>query len=579
MKRKINAGICDFCALRRAQYYYVDKTDFIEKFCEMHPAVGLFTRPRRFGKSLHLNMLHNFFDLAKKDAADCFEGLKVSRNKGFCEKWMHQHPVLKLSFHQLDSARTFEEAKNDLVDVVATAVEPLLPLLDSLNKFDEARLRALMSRSLSESEEKKIIKSVTQILEHQFRKKVIVLIDEYDMPLRIAADKDYYDDLASFMRTYLGMGLKDNDSLEFGILTGCLRIAHESMFSGLNNFTCFDIFNSSFADVFGFTDAEVDQILDDFDFASKKRAIKEWYDGYLFGNGVEMYSPWDISSYMSKLAYSDPEAQPESFWTGTALVDVLHEFLRKDNGRNIQKISELLNGGWVDANRETRLSFRNLYDFPGHMWLYMANAGYLTQASKSLLAKENLVPQKNDVILTIPNLEIRMALRGEVSIYLEKAADGVWTQPSLQPLLDGMLESFSNCDGEGFSQALTDIMLECISYHQYDEKFYLAFLGFLLKFSRSYTLLEKESGEGRADIIVVQGDSIRTTRLAAIIEIKKTADDSEASLEKAVEAALNQIEDRKYDAPFRLRNVPRIVHWGIAFQRKHCLARARVVAQ
>ncbi len=550
---KIFLGTRSFRKMREDNTY-VDKTGFISEFLSGSKAeVSLITRPRRFGKSLLLNMLMEFFDRTK-DSGKLFEGLAVSKDKELCEKWMNKYPVIYLSLNKI-KADSFDIIYTRFQRSISDLYKEHIYLLNSnkLTSFDKDDIISIINKTSNTADLYDSLNLLCKYIYVHCEKMPIILIDEYDAPLsKIKGDEDY-EKMTSFIGNLFETGLKCNDYFQFAILTGCLRITKENFFTGLNNFKCFGINDTKFADKFGFTHEEVQTLLAENGFSDKMGTLQEWYDGYCFGSNQSIYCPWDVMQYLFDLQDS-PNAQPQTYWKNTSSNDVVEFFLDNYMEKLDDRITKLLNHGCIAANIKEDLTYKNLYDTEENLWTVLYLTGYLTRIPDT--QQETDAPE-----LRIPNKEIFTIFSQTIeSVFRRRIKD----KEELAPIFD----AFWKRDDKKLSELLSDLFLKTISFHDYYEVYYHAFLAGLFKGRYPQTRSNYESGLGRADIIVKDNANKR----AAVIEIKKH-DETDKPLSSSADKALRQIADMKYDAPLH-HNYPVVLHWGIACREKSCVAKS-----
>jgi len=547
-----------FRRLREEQCYYVDKTDLLEEFLsQTPPMVSLITRPRRFGKTLTMSMLREFFDI-RKDSREIFEGLKVARNKELCDEWMNKHPVFYISLKRVEGL-SFAEALAGFRELISLQSSEYTYLLQSieLSESEKDALHSLFSGTNDKTLLESSLQRISVALQNHWKKPVILLIDEYDVPLACAQQNGYYHEMVSFIRNMLGATLKTNEALQFAILTGCLRIAKESIFTGLNNFACYSISDAEFDDKFGFTESEVDALLEAGNLSKRKDELKEWYDGYRFGNGTEIYCPWDVLMHVSKLQ-KNAEAKPQAYWNNTSGNAIVRSFIGRTDLNIGEKFEALINGGCVAAKIVESLTYDALHSSEENLWSLLYLTGYLTKASEAQLEDCGRLADEDKTFLVIPNKEVR-------KIFIESIASW-FTDSMLEMNRRPLFDAFWNGDADKLSRLVSRILLNTISYHDYKEDFYHAVLTGIFVGSGYAVTSNRESGRGRADIIVKDQRNSRS----AVIEVKHAS--ASAELSPLAEAALQQIEEKEYDAPLR-DNYETVIHWGMAFFEKRCIAK------
>ena len=537
---------------------YIDKTGFISEFLSGARAdVSLITRPRRFGKSLLLNMLMEFFDI-RKDSRELFDGLAISQDKELCAKWMNKYPVIYFSMNEM-KGKSFERCYNRFKEIAGRLCEDNCYLLQSNKLIDtlKDKLYSIQSCSANIEQVTDVILTLSRAIYNDSGIRPIILIDEYDAPLAKLNGETDYEDAIDFLSGLFETGFKSNDYFEFAILTGCLRITKENFFTGLNNFTCYGINDEDFADKFGFTHDEVQDLLVKQGFSEKMDTLQEWYDGYCFGSSQSIYCPWDVMQYLSALQKS-PNARPKTYWKNTSSNDVVEYFLDNYMGKLDDKITTLLNHGCIDADIQEDLTYKTLYDTEENLWTLLYLTGYLTKIPET--------QEEADTVLSlrIPNKEIFTIFTQTIeSAFRRRIKDN----KELEPLF----EAFWKRDDKKVTEILSDVFLSTMSFHDYYEIYYHAFLTGICRSKYQYTTSNYESGLGRADIIVQD----RANKRAAVIELKKPSDAPKESLSSAADRALRQIADMKYDAPLQ-SSYPVILHWGIACQEKSCVAKSVV---
>jgi hypothetical protein len=548
-KLNIPVGISDFAKIRDRKYYYVDKTKLISDLLEEETAeVTLITRPRRFGKTMAMSMLSHFFDI-RKDSKAMFQGLKIAENTELCDEWMNQWPVLFLSFRRVDGLN-FQSAYGMLQATITDVCEDHLYLLDSpqVSAYPKEVMDRLLRGTASEKETKGSLLMLTKMMEAHYGKPAILLIDEYDVPIAKASANGYYDEMLDVMKGVL-QALKDNDALRFAVITGCLRIAKESIFTGTNNFVSDTISSSHLNEYFGFTQEEVDQILSDADQTDHAEDVKAWYDGYHFGE-LDVYCPWDVMNYLRDLR-KNPKIKPASYWRNTSDNAIIRSFIDYA-GENIhEKMETLLAGGYIIQKIREDLTYDYLHASEENLWSILYSTGYLTQ-----VRGEELPP--DTAALMIPNAEIRQIFETTVQEWFDDSA----RKENRTALFDAVWSG----DIETLTEEMNELLRKTISYHDYKEDFYHAFLAGIFTGAGYSVDSNRERGEGRSDVVVRNSSKGRV----ALFEAKyaKTLDGLEASCE----TALQQIEDRQYAKDFA-DDYDDILCYGIAFYKKRCLVK------
>ena len=548
-KLNIPVGISDFSKIRDRKYYYVDKTNLIAELLDEETAeVTLITRPRRFGKTMAMSMLSHFFDI-RKDSKAMFQGLKIAENTELCDEWMNQWPVLFISFRRVDGLN-FESAFGMLQETITDIYGDHLYLLDSprISSYQKEIMDRILRKTASEEEIKASILLLTKLMQAHYSKPVILLIDEYDVPIAKASANGYYDEMLDVMKGIL-QALKDNDALRFAVITGCLRIAKESIFTGTNNFVSDTISSSHLNEYFGFTQEEVDQILIDADQTDHAEDVKAWYDGYHFGE-LDVYCPWDVMNYLRDLR-KNPKIQPASYWRNTSDNAIIRSFIDYA-GENIhEKMETLLAGGYIIQKIREDLTYDYLHSSEENLWSILYSTGYLTQ-----VRGEELPP--DTAALMIPNAEIRQIFETSVQEWFDDSA----RKENRTALFDAVWSG----DIETLTEEMNELLRKTISYHDYKEDFYHAFLAGIFTGAGYSVDSNRERGEGRSDVVVRNSSKGRV----ALFEAKyaKTLDGLEASCD----AALQQIEDRQYAKDFA-DDYDDILCYGIAFYKKRCLVK------
>ena len=549
-------GISNFEKIREGGYYYIDKTNLISELLSGGIAeVTLITRPRRFGKSLGMSTLANFLDI-RKDSKQMFEGLAISQNTELCQKWMNQCPVVFFSFKDTDGL-TFESAYGMLCMKLAFAFQDYQFLLDdaAISDDDKGIFKRILGRTASMDETKSCFLLLTRMLEIHFKKSAVVILDEYDVPIAKASSNGYYSQMLDVMRAMMSTTLKDNTSLDFAVITGCLKIAKESIFTGTNNFVSDTILSPRLSESFGFTQADVDQMLKDAGLESQSAEIKAWYDGYHFGD-ADIYCPWDVISYLRDFQYGVAQ-KPKSYWKNTSDNAIIRSFIDYAGNNITTKLETLMAGGSIVQHIEENLTYDYLHSSEENLWSVLYLTGYLTKVRDKDLTDS--LPDGCSALM-IPNAEIREIFETTVSKWFDDSAKA-WNR---SPLFDAVWSG----NNEALTKEMTKLLRMTISYHDYREDFYHAFLAGIFTGAGYVVESNKEHGEGRSDVIV---KDIRNGRVA-IFEAKyaKTLD----ALPDACDTAIQQINDRMYAADFR-DDYDDILCYGIAFFKKRCMVRKK----
>lgn len=562
--KKLPIGIENFEKLRQEDFYYIDKTRLIEQLLTRWGEVNLFTRPRRFGKSLNMSMLQSFFEIGKDKTL--FDGLRISDNQELCEKYQGKFPVVSVSLKGINGA-TYEEARRFLIKTINEEARRLSVLSDSteLDETDHELLTQLKKKEMTNDSLVYSIRELTELLEKHYGSKVIVLIDEYDVPLAKANENGYYDEMVLLIRNLFENALKTNNSLKFAVLTGCLRIAKESIFTGLNNFKVYSITDKSFDETFGFTDAEVRELLRYYGQEKYYETVKEWYDGYRFGN-VDVYCPWDVINFCSD-HLADPGLEPKNYWANTSGNSVISHFIDsvgKPQKLTRMELEQLVNGGIVQKEINSELTYKELYSSIDNLWSTLFMTGYLTQRGE---------PSGNRYNLVIPNREIRNIITNHIlKMFKENVKDDGKT---VSDLCDALL----NKNPEKVELIFTEYMKKTISIRDTfarkptKENFYHGLLLGILGFKENWSVMSnRESGDGFGDILI----RIEDEDVGIVIEVKY-ADDG--NLQGECEKALQQIIDIRYTEALEQEGIHTIIKYGIACYRKKCKVLMRIDKQ
>ena len=488
-KLSIPVGISNFEKIRNGGFYYIDKTGLIAELVRSSAEVTLITRPRRFGKTLGMSMLESFFDI-RKDSKKLFDGLEISHQKNLCEKWMNQWPVVFLSLKNVDGIH-FSDAYQQLVYEISLLYQQHDNLLKStaLSDRDKFLFKQLQERQAGKTDIMRSLQFLTRLLEQHYGKKVILLIDEYDVPIAKANSHGYYNEMMDVIKGLM-QALKDNPSLHFAVITGCLKIAKESIFTGTNNFVSDTITNSRLNEYFGFVQHEVDQLLLSADFTDKASAMKEWYDGYHFGE-FDIYCPWDVMNYLRDLR-TNPQAKPVSYWKNTSGNDIIRSFIDYADSNITEKLEILLAGGYIRERIDENLTYDYLHSSESNFWSVLYMTGYLTQARLPGIS-DSL--DGNEMALIIPNAEIKEIFETTVIRWF---ADTVKTWNR-----DAIFQAIWGNDTVTLTKEMRILLWNTISYHDYKEDFYHAFLAGIFAGAGYVVESNKEHGEGRSDVAVL----------------------------------------------------------------------------
>lgn len=550
--KKLPVGIESFKELRQENFYYIDKTRLIEKLLDNWGKANLFTRPRRFGKTLNMSMLESFFSIDTD--LELFEGLYISERKDLCEEYMGKFPVLSVSLKNIDAA-DYETARAMTVKIINLEARRLQFLMQSkkLTAFDKEEFTRLLQRQMDDDTLFYSLQELTELLNKHYGKKVILLIDEYDVPLAKANEAGYYDQMVMLLRNLFGTVLKTNENLHFAVLTGCLRVAKESIFTGLNNFNVNSITDVDFDEYFGFTDMEVKQLLSDYNQEEHYETVKEWYDGYRFGN-IDVYCPWDVLCYC-KAHINDQSLAPQNYWANTSGNDVIRHFIQntgKQQNLTRTELERLISGETVQKKICQELTYKELYASPENIWSTLFMTGYLTQKGSINRELYNLA---------IPNREIRNIMTDHIlNLFKEQvAADG--------ELLNNFCDALENGQQEMVEALFSEYLKKTISIRDTfvqkptKENFYHGILLGILGFKAGWSVSSnRETGNGYSDILIQIDDADK----GIIIEVKY----AEKDLEKECREALQQIQTKEYTDFFKDSDIHTVLKYGITCNRK-----------
>lgn len=547
---KISVGSSDFAEYRKGDYYYVDKTGLIEELLKTPGIkVTLITRPRRFGKTMNMSMLAEFFDI-RKDSRPIFSGLKIADNKELCEAWMNQWPVIHVTFRSVFGS-CFKDAYSMIEAVIAELYKQHIYLLENpeMMVYDREIFDRIAGKKASGEEIKNSLLFLTRLLGQYYGKTVILLIDEYDVPLAKASDKGYYEEMLYVIRGIL-QALKDNSFLHLAVVTGCLRIAKESIFTGTNNFITDTISDNRLDEFFGFTQEEVDRILADTQNTSHSQEIKNWYDGYRFGS-IDVYSPWDVMNHINALCL-DPQAMPRSYWRNTSDNAIIRSFIDQAENDTIKQFEILLSGDKISQKIEEDLTYDYLHASAENLWSILYLTGYLTGTEKE--------EGRQEWNLWIPNLEIREIFEDTVIKWFHDSAR-LWERKAL-------FHAVWERDEEKLTEEMTKLLRKTISYHDYKEDFYHAFLAGIFAGAGYIVKSNREHGDGRSDVVVQDYDGNRI----AVFEVKYSR--RREDLPYDCERAIKQIDVRRYGEEFA-EDYSTVICYGIAFYRKRCMVKVK----
>ena len=561
---KLPVGIENFEEIRKLGFYYIDKTRLIEQLLQGWGKVTLFTRPRRFGKTLNMSMLKSFFEIGTDKSL--FDGLYISDNKALCDEYMGKYPVIFLSFKGVEGL-TYDEAFDAFVRVIGKEISRVSFLADSdkltmLEREQYKGLTIIEDGSFVFNKDKLIssLQLLSQMLYKHYGQKVVILIDEYDVPLDKAFQNGYYKEMVSLIRGLFGQALKTNEFLQFAVLTGCLRVSKESIFTGLNNFEINSIVDIDHDEQFGFTDDEVMKLLSDYDRSERYPDVKEWYDGYHFGN-ADIYCPWDVINFVKKLV-SDPSARPSAFWINSSGNDMVKRFVDKADQTTRDEIEKLVAGGVVEKQLRLDLTYDEIDNTIDNLWSVLFTTGYLTKIGEVKMPDSESYAYR----LVIPNKEVREVFVLQIQEWFKAVVAN--ENDTMKLLSSAILDK----DEKQIARQLNIVMSRMISIldtkapDDMKENFYHGLLLGLLRGSNPDWLIKsnRESGDGFSDILIMPEDP----DAGIVIEVKYAKEMKE--LDAACEAAITQIKDKRYDETLRDEGRCDILAYGIAFCRKRC---------
>ena len=552
-KKKLTIGIENFEELQKEEFYYVDKTNLIRDLLMQWSKVNLFTRPRRFGKSLNMSMLKYFFEPGGDK--EIFKKLAISGETEICEKYMGKFPVVSISLKGING-ESYEKACAMAVQVIQSEARRFQYLLESerLTAYEKKVFASLLQADMGEDLLCSSLKIMSELLEKHHGCKVILLIDEYDVPLAKAFERGYYDQMVIFIRNMFEYALKTNDSLKFAVLTGCMRISKESIFTGLNNIKVLSVADVQFDEYFGFTDQEVKDMLDYYGFSDRYDEVKEWYDGYQFGN-VGVYCPWDVINYCDTLK-ADPDVQPRNYWLNTSSNEAVRRFIREsDHAATRREIEKLVAGEAITKEIHQELTYKDMYDSIDNLWSVLFTTGYLTQRGK---------PDGDNFRLVIPNVEIRKIFTSQIMELFKESVpkNGEALRNFCQALRNGDAKSVENLLGEYLRKTIS--IRDTFVKRQMKENFYHGILIGILGFADTWSVSSnKESGDGYSDILLETDDG----ETGIILELKYAED---GKLDESCREALRQINLRRYEEELLDEGVEHILKYGIAFYKKRC---------
>ena len=554
-------GISNFKKIRDNGYYYIDKSLLIKDLLNdgIPYEVNLITRPRRFGKTLAMNMLNCFFDI-RNDNHELFEDLEIYQYKNICDEYMNKYPTIFITFKDVDGL-TFDSALYSLKSNITSLFNEFSYALDceNINEADKSKFLLFMSGVFEINDLKESIFLLIRSLKLYYKKSVILLLDEYDVPLAKASANGYYNDMLEIIKKLLSNSFKDNPNLKMAVITGCMQVSKESIFTGANNFVSNTISKGNLNEYFGFTDNEVEKLLNDAGFIEQLPVVKKWYDGYNFG-GIDIYCPWDVLNYVEDCVHNSYNLRPISYWKNTSDNSIIRTFINYKLNTVKDKLELLMNGKYILVHIEENMT----YDFDSYnennFWTILYLTGYLTKCKDELVLKEDLnkIINNNLVALVIPNNEVKEIYKDTIITWFDNSVKSF----EIDKLFDAVWKN----DCKIITEELNRLLLKTISYHDYKEDFYHAFLAGIFTGGGYIVESNREHGEGRSDIVVVNPDNYH----ALIFEVKcaKKMD----QLEEECDKALKQIFNRKYSLDF-IEKYRKITRFGIAFYKKNCLVK------
>ena len=546
-------GVENFEDLIQTGYYFVDKTLFIRELIDMKGKVNLFTRPRRFGKTLNMSMLRYFFEMGKADNAELFQGMKIMDAGEEYLAHMGKYPVISISLKSMKQP-AYDDAFYCLQEELAREFKRHDELLPGL-PYEEDRKKYLrfIGRKAEPKEYLDSLKFLSECLFQCYGRKSVILIDEYDVPLENAYFSGFYDKMVSVIRALFESALKTNDNLEFAVITGCLRISKESIFTGLNNLKIMSITSRTYAEHFGFTPEEVEQILRDYGLEDNLKIVKQWYDGYRFGES-EVYNPWSVINYVDS-CYHDKKAFAKPYWSNTSSNSIVKNLIEQADISVKQEIERLIEGGTIEKPIHEDITYDDMNSTQDNLWNFLFFTGYLKKISER---------QEGETIymeMAIPNSEVRYVYKNAVLRWFEERTE----KKELKPLYESLL----NGKADELAEILSENLMETISFYDYQESYYHGFLAGMLKNIGNYIVQSnRESGNGRPDILV-RYPSVRGKAVIIEIKVSKTYQ----GMEEKCDEALNQIEEQKYEEALRQEGYRDILKYGVAFYRKECMVK------
>lgn len=554
-RKALPIGVDDFQKIRKNQYYYVDKTLLIKELLDVKGEVNLFTRPRRFGKTLNMSMLRYFFENGRENNRELFADTKIMDAGEKYLAYMGKYPVISISLKSLKQP-TFELAFEQLKRVLKREYDRhwwMLQNSDCVSTHEKVRYEKIMNLEGEEADYYIALEFLSECLNRCSGKKAIILIDEYDVPLENAYFSGFYENMIMLIRSLFESALKTNPNLEFAVITGCLRISKESIFTGLNNLTIMSVTTQAYAEHFGFTQREVDEMLAYYHLQENEPTVKKWYDGYLFGD-VEVYNPWSVVNYVEACC-RNPETLPAPYWANTSSNSIVRRLIERADMSAKQEIEMLIAGETIEKPIHEDITYEDIDSTQDNLWNFLFFTGYLKKI------REKQEEETRYIEMAIPNSEVRYIYKTTVLRWFDEKIE----KKDLTVFYQSMLEK----DVKTMEEILSENLMETISFYDYQENFYHGFLVGMLKNIGNYIVLSnRESGNGRPDILV-KYPSVRGK--AVILELKVV--DSYAELEKGCEQALRQIETQRYEDGVRQEGYQNIIKYGVAFYRKECMVK------
>ena len=550
-KKALPIGVEDFELMIADNYYYADKTLMIKEILDKRGYVNLFTRPRRFGKSLNISMLQHFFDNLLEDKSHVFDGLNISCVDAKYLSHQNNYPVIKIGLKDVESSK-FEDAMEMMAMEIASEYDRHRYLLKSeqIGEEQKVRYKRILSEDASVTEYRGSLKFLSNCLEKHYSKKVVILIDEYDVPLEKAYVEGYYPDMVKFIRSFFSAALKTNKSLHFAIITGCLRVSRESIFTGLNNLHIISIASGDYGEYFGFTELETKKLLTYYNLSHKEAEMRDWYNGYLFGD-IVVYNPWSVIKYLSDMLYSGV-GLPSPHWSNTSSNDIVRDLINISDNNAKAEIESLIAGQTITKPIKEDVVYANIRKSMDNLWSFLFFTGYLKKVSKTQIGVHNHLE------LAIPNKEIQYIYETQI---IEWFDEKVRTND-----LTRLYSAVLNGDTEVFQHELTEMLKDTISYFDSKEEFYHGFLAAVMSAMGDYAIKSnRESGNGRGDIFM---RPVSFRQLAVLIEVKVA--NKMIDLPKECDRALAQIVEKKYDEELEREGYANVIKYGVAFYRKDC---------